>query len=76
MTLCCQRYKTINAFHSLVSTEILKSYPSFGHNFREASTNMPREDFGPLIHRSVTFGLTEAADGGWDSQRWWCLQEF
>lgn len=28
---------------------------------------MPREDFGPLIHRSITFGLTGAAKSCW----WW-----
>lgn len=50
MPLCCQRYKTINASHSPVPNESLNPYPSFGQNFREASINMPREDFGPLIH--------------------------
>lgn len=56
MPLCCQRYKTINTFHPPLPTESLNSYPSFGQNFREASTSTPREDFGPLTHRSITFG--------------------
>lgn len=67
MPLCWKRYKTTNAFHSPVQTASLNSYPSFGQNFREASSNMPRGDFGPLTHGSTTLGLTGAAKSCW----WW-----
>lgn len=65
--LCCHRYKTITAFPQAKTIQSPNSYPSFGQNFRQASRNVLREDFGSLIHRSITFGSTATAKSCW----WW-----